>query len=207
LDVDGNEPLSVGILESYWTDGFAPPLDRVVTQLCNRANFSVTRINSSLDWPAILADHRVIMAVEAAQVHYQPFMRWRHEFGPNVAVLIEEGLQTPPEVYRRALDLRAERLATFDDELGRCSALLLPATAGSAPDLTTTADPRYNSPLSYLGVPCITLPACTDEFGLPLGLQLASCTDDNWGLLFTARIIERSLPPRANPALLSNRHD
>ena len=44
--------------------------------------------------------------------------------------------------------------------------------SGPAPDTSTTGDPAFNSPWSFLGLPAVSFPIGLSPDGLPLALQL-----------------------------------
>lgn len=51
-------------------------------------------------------------------------------------------------------------------------AFVTPAAIGTAPDPSTTGDPAFNSPWSYLGPPTVSFPIGLAADGLPFALQL-----------------------------------
>jgi Asp-tRNA(Asn)/Glu-tRNA(Gln) amidotransferase A subunit family amidase len=67
--------------------------------------------------------------------------------------------------------LRAESASWFAaDEVW-----IMPATPAAAPgDLTTTGDPTFNSPWSYLGLPAVAAPYALTDQGLPAGAQIVA---------------------------------
>src|SRR5262249_57932026 len=82
----------------------------------------------------VLARHRVVMAVEAAQFH-EPRLRLHPEdYGPNIRKLLEEGLTCPAPEYARCKEhqrrLREAMLPCFEGPDG----LLVPGATGPASD-------------------------------------------------------------------------
>jgi amidase len=110
---------------------------------------------------------------------------------PKTRALVED----PQYTFARALEMR-KRLARFDVEaaFGGMDVLLLPASAGEAPDLTTTGDPVFNRLASLLGLPAITLPAALGPNGLPMGLQLMARRWDDDKLLYIAAAVAEKHP-------------
>jgi Asp-tRNA(Asn)/Glu-tRNA(Gln) amidotransferase A subunit family amidase len=53
----------------------------------------------------------------------------------------------------------------------------------------TTGDAAFNSPWTYLGVPCVSLPRLTVD-GMPLGVQLVGGRGAEGRLLRTARWLD-----------------
>ncbi len=65
-----------------------------------------------------------------------------------------------------------------------------PSAPGAAPDRSTTGDPAFNSPWSYLGLPTVGIPLGLDPDGMPLGLQLVGKPFAESSLLAIARRCE-----------------
>jgi len=93
------------------------------------------------------------------------------------------------------------RLARFDADaaFGSAGVLLMAASTGEAPDLSTTGDPVFNRLASLLGLPAITVPIKLGPAGLPLGVQLIARQHDDEALLRAARAVERRFPFSAVP--------
>ena len=51
-------------------------------------------------------------------------------------------------------------------------AYMMPAAIGPAPDTSTTGDPIFNSPWTFLDFPAVSLPVGLSDDGLPLAVQL-----------------------------------
>ena len=102
--------------------------------------------------------------------------------------------------------LRAERfrgrVERFDVNaaFGDADVLVLPASPGEAPDLSTTGDPTFNRLASLLGLPAITIPVTLGPSGLPLGVQLIARRWEDELLLRAARTVERRFPFALAPA-------
>jgi aspartyl-tRNA(Asn)/glutamyl-tRNA(Gln) amidotransferase subunit A len=127
-------------------------------------------------WPAsfarVTASHRTVMAVEAAAFHQSRLEKHPEDYEPRIKDLLCEGIATPAPHYARSKDhqkqLAREMLTCFKS----ASVLLAPATPGPAPSATSTGDPVFNSPWSFIGFPTVSLPTGRFADGLPLGIQL-----------------------------------
>jgi aspartyl-tRNA(Asn)/glutamyl-tRNA(Gln) amidotransferase subunit A len=117
-----------------------------------------------LDFEAILRDHRTIMCSECAAGHQERYAAERGDYAPRISALIEEGLATSAPAYLRA--------RSRQDQPRYEALCVMPATIGPAPDPTSTGDPAFNSPWSFLGLPSVSLPIALAPDGLPLALQL-----------------------------------
>lgn len=124
-----------------------------------------------IDFDEILARHRIVMSVEAANFHRDRFREERDSFEPKIASLIEAGLSTSNEQYQNAKEYQNKMRLIVDNEFRGFDAWLVPATTGAAPDRSTTGDPRFQSPFSFLGVPTISFPVALTDDGLPLSVQ------------------------------------
>jgi aspartyl-tRNA(Asn)/glutamyl-tRNA(Gln) amidotransferase subunit A len=148
------------------------------------------------------AMHRCIMAVEAAETHFDSFSRQSDAYSSHIAALLEEGLTTFAVDY--SLSLRHQHV--FREQtarmLGDNRVAITPATMTPAPDgLQSTGDPAFNSPWSYAGVPTVTVPCGLSPDGLPCGLQLIGPPGREDLLLDTADWCEDVLDFRARPTI------
>jgi aspartyl-tRNA(Asn)/glutamyl-tRNA(Gln) amidotransferase subunit A len=127
-----------------------------------------------VDFEAILRNHRTIMCSECAAGHRERYSAERGSYAPKISALIEEGLATAAPDYVIASNSRSSFQALLAALQRRfaCDALVMPATIGPAPDVTTTGDPACNSPWSFLGLPSVSLPMGLAPDGMPLALQL-----------------------------------
>lgn len=224
------EFLQVGHLEQefeQWLDSYAltlalrvaksPLLERTAPEVRTVTEAALGRLQSSLqllplELPASLlevpAQHRRIMAVEAAACHRAAFAEQPQAFGPHLAALLQEGLATRAVDYADAL----QHQRRFRQEMAECltssgaeplSCFVMPATITAAPGLESTGDPTLNSPWSYAGLPAITIPCGLTPGGLPCGLQFVGAVA---GQVFAlAGLAERVLQLRLRPALLEEK--
>lgn len=153
----------------------------------------------------LLPLHRKIMAVEAAAYHRAAFAGHRSAYGPHVAALIDEGLNTPAWDYATAMrHLEWYRSHAWDD-LPDVDALVTPATPSAAPPrLDTTGDAQFNIPWSYAGLPTVSIPCGLTREGMPVALQLIGPKLGEPTLLSAAAWCERRLRFEAEPAMLKN---
>ncbi|MEA2630676.1 MAG: hypothetical protein QOE66_895, partial [Chloroflexota bacterium] len=131
--------------------------------------------DDAFDFETILRNHRVLMAAEAAAEHEARVAAHRDEYSPRILALVEEGMAIPVTEYIRCFRHWGHEETLLLRKLGLdrgVDALVMPATIGPAPDLSTTGDPALNSPWSYLGRPAVSLPIGLSPEGLPMGLQL-----------------------------------
>jgi aspartyl-tRNA(Asn)/glutamyl-tRNA(Gln) amidotransferase subunit A len=190
-------PPRLGVVRQYFLDSAAAATRQHTEQVAERfaaAGASVREVALPPSFASVLAAHRTIMRVEAAAFHADMFATRREQYGAKLRQTIETGLVVPGVEYLRAQRLRrlfqAELPSMFDD----VDVLLTPATPAPAPpELTTTGDPRFQSPWTYAGVPTIALPSGLSQSGLPLGVQLVAPAGQEERLLRAARWCEATL--------------
>ena len=147
--------------------------------------------DGAIDFEGIITRHRTIMAAEAAAGHEQRFSEQRPQYASHICGLVLEGLATPVTEYVRCL-WRHSTEPAID------CVLVTPATIGPAPDTSTTGNPCFNTPFSYLGWPSISFPMSLAADGLPVALQLVKSGQSEENLFAVASwcesVIRRSRP-------------
>lgn len=149
-----------------------------------------------------LAMHRCLMAVDAAETHFQTFTEHQDSYGPRVRALIEDGLSTLAIDYALALRHQEQFRRDMEAIIRGDVIAATPATPTAAPaGLDSTGDPSFNSPWSHAGLPSVTIPCGLTPAGLPCGLQLISPPNQEHRLLSVAAWCEQALAFRAAPSL------
>ena len=136
----------------------------------------------------------VVMFYEGARFHEQRFKEYGSRLA-DMADLVQQGLQIPAQRYDEARRYIEESKAAVSEMYKATPVILVPAATGPAPlGLTSTGDPRMNSPWTALGTPAISIPMPVSG-GLPLGLQLTADHGQDARLLRSAVRIHRILHP------------
>jgi aspartyl-tRNA(Asn)/glutamyl-tRNA(Gln) amidotransferase subunit A len=143
------------------------------------------------------------MAVEAAEYHEPMFRQRAGEYGPHIRGLIEEGFGSGGVDYVRALVHRRQLQRDLLSAFGELDALVTPATTTTAPDTSSTGDPKFNSPWSYVGFPTISVPCGLADDGLPVSLQFVGRPFEEARLFAAAAWCERVLAFDELPALVA----
>jgi aspartyl-tRNA(Asn)/glutamyl-tRNA(Gln) amidotransferase subunit A len=146
-------------------------MDRIGKQL-HEKGAEITELAVPAAMNDIVQRHRTVMAVEAAAFHEPRLRQHPDDYLPNIRTLLEEGLACTASQYARCKEHQRELTLAMQACFRGVDALLVPATTGAAPDAATTGDPAFNSPWSYTGLPCVSLPAGRSREGLPLAVQL-----------------------------------
>ncbi len=138
--------------------------------------------------------HRRLMAAEAADFHRREFGAPRAGYGPSLAALLDEGFATSMADYQEALVHQTQFRNAVARSLSGVDALVTPATPTAAPaSLSTTGDPRFNSPWSHAGVPTVCIPCALTAAGMPIALQLIGPAWSEARLLSVAAWCEEKL--------------
>jgi Asp-tRNA(Asn)/Glu-tRNA(Gln) amidotransferase A subunit family amidase len=126
-----------------------------------------------------------VMFYEGSRVH-EPRYKEHGRRLLDLADLVEQGLQLPPQRFDDARRHISECRARFSELYKATPVMIVPAATGPAPaGLTTTGDPRMNSPWTALGTPAITIPMPVGD-ALPLGLQLTAAHGQDARVIRTA---------------------
>lgn len=179
-----------GLFEELAAPSVNDMMDDVHKRLAKHT--TITEIVLPSAFGEVIANHRVIMAVEGAEYHRVRLERHPEDYPPKIRELLDEGLRYPAVAYRHALEQRQRLIRAMADCFSEVDALLTPATTGPAPDAGSTGNPAFNSPWSFTGLPTVSFPTGHFADGLPLAIQLVgdSCA---MNLLETALWCEQTL--------------
>jgi amidase len=162
--LDGPQPVLGWCRTAAWAQA-EPAMQELVARVAAESgafevDFGFADMNDVF-LPIAFYEQRQAMATEALQHH--------DRMSPQLLSVLD-ATEWTYERYLAAL----ERLRAFDVDraFGRAEVLLLPAAPGEAPDPSTTGNPVFNRPASFLGLPAVTIPAALGPSGMPLGLQL-----------------------------------
>ncbi len=136
------------------------------------AGVSVVDVELPGEFDTILSRHRLIMAKEASVLHRRRFEATPEDYPPRIAELIAEGLRIDESTYQQKIARLSESRGASSALFAGCDLIVTPAALGPAPDLSTTGDPAFNSPWSYLGLPTVSMPVALSEDGMPMGVQM-----------------------------------
>jgi len=167
-----------------------------VLDFLRRGGWDVVEVPVMVDFDAIDARHRLLVAAEAAAVHADWFARFGELYAPKTAELIRRGQGVAAGELENALAGRAALRAELEAAMTERDLELWvsPPATGPAPlGLDSTGDPVMNLPWTHAGLPTVVVPAGRSEEGLPMGLQLAARFGADEELLAAAAGIEAHL--------------
>lgn len=137
--------------------------------------------------------HRVINNYEGAQSLLYALRHKRSRLSPILLDALEDGHQTPPEVYDSARGdaMRARR--ETEAMLAPVDAVLTFSAPGYPPPPDTTGDARFNKLMTLLGLPAVNVPVPHGTGALPMGVQVVSGFGEDLRALGAAAFLEAAL--------------
>ena len=123
-----------------------------------------------------------ILLFEAAAFHKRWATECPEKYGADVLALIRRGLEVPAGDYERAIAERPRLREQAQAAMRDIDALILPATAITAPLVNAGGEvreplARFTRPFNTTGQPVVALPAPAD--GLPVGIQVVGKTNSD----------------------------
>jgi len=155
----------------------------------------VVRMDDPIEFDQILAEHRLVMAAEAARIHSDWLNQSPEDYPPRIRALIQEGNAPSAQDYLRAKDgmRQAQRALHSSLSAHKVDAMITPATIGMAPDVSTTGEPAFNSLWTYSDLPAVSFPSGLSGDGMPLAVQLVGYSTCDLGLLGVALWCEQAI--------------
>ncbi|MEM7253722.1 MAG: amidase [Pseudomonadota bacterium] len=139
---------------------------------------------------AILSLHHEIFAGENAHYYGTHFDERPELFSDKLRGRMVDAMKSSARDYVNAVCQREVIYASVLRLLERFDAILCLSSAGPAPrGFETTGSPAFNSPWTYLGVPCISLPLLTVD-DMPLGVQLVGARGGEASLMQVAKWLD-----------------
>jgi aspartyl-tRNA(Asn)/glutamyl-tRNA(Gln) amidotransferase subunit A len=193
------------VLQAPWMTALQPVMARSFDSALARLNAASSRGLKLwvMDAPASFNDihkhYSTLIAAEAAHVHRVERSDRPELYPPRIRELCEVGERISAVEYLAAMEARTRLCNDLNELLFQTNldepSIVMPSALGPAPDLSTTGDPLFNSPWSFLGRPVIGLPLPVAAGELPLGLQVISniLRDTNGTLFQTAHRIDEAL--------------
>jgi Asp-tRNA(Asn)/Glu-tRNA(Gln) amidotransferase A subunit family amidase len=155
----------------------------------------ISAITVPSEWHSANLIHRTIALYEAARNLGALQKRDRQRLSSALNAALDEGHTVDERIYHEAIKARTQAIDAFAHWLAPFDAVITPPAPAAAPrDIASTGDPSCCTLFSLVGFPAITLPIGRNEWGLPLGMQLATTSADDGRLLSVAAWCEERLP-------------
>jgi aspartyl-tRNA(Asn)/glutamyl-tRNA(Gln) amidotransferase subunit A len=154
----------------------------------------IVALDDPIDFEQVLKDHRRVMAAEAADVHSVWLDEFPGEYPPRIRDLILEGRGVTALEYLKSRKAHGP-LFNYRNAVTRTNldAVIAPASLSTAPDLSTTGDPAFNSPWSYMHIPTVSFPTSLAVDGLPIAVQVVGIDGNGLALLRVAEWCEQAV--------------
>jgi Asp-tRNA(Asn)/Glu-tRNA(Gln) amidotransferase A subunit family amidase len=170
---------------------------RIAAMAAERAGASVR----ALALPEVVADAwRVGLTLQEFEAHQAlawEYLTHRDAMPPLLGAKLDETAGTLPAAYDEACRIASRARHALADLFEEVDVLLTFSAPGAAPKgLDSTGDARFNRLWTLMGVPCINVPACVTEVGLPVGVQVIARFGDDAGVLAAAGFVEQALARR-----------
>jgi aspartyl-tRNA(Asn)/glutamyl-tRNA(Gln) amidotransferase subunit A len=201
-DLDGGlDGLRIAVAGGYFARGGTPEALDAVSALAEALG-----VSEPVEIPHAAearAAAMVITAAEGAQLHLESLRTRPGDFDPMTRDRFLAGALAPARAYLQAQDFRRWFRARMRALFETVDVILAPATPFPAPivgqreavvdDTTVLTQPYlgvYTQPISFAGLPVLTIPVATVD-GLPLGVQLIAAHNADATLLRVAADLER----------------
>jgi Asp-tRNA(Asn)/Glu-tRNA(Gln) amidotransferase A subunit family amidase len=172
----------------------AAALNEAVQALTARGTETL-EVTDPIDFELVIQDHRRIMAAEAAGIHSDWLDEFPGEYPPCIQELIVEGRSLGALAYLQAKARMSSTESALWASFGRLDRefWITPATVSTAPDPSTTGDPAFNSPFSYMQLPTVSFPIGLAADGLPVAIQMIGWLGREEELLRAAQWCEQAI--------------
>ncbi len=180
---------------------YSEAAERTTEEALEAAAEALGRAGARVGELALAPEHRGLNEAQNRIMGYEIFRSLAYEriekggfLSPRLKEMLEAGAAVTAAEYDAALAEAAAARSGLGRFFGDLDAVLVPAAPGEAPlGLEGTGDPVFSRMWTLLGVPCVTLPACRGESGLPTGVQLVGRIGEDARLLSSALFLERAL--------------
>lgn len=195
----GVSGLRLGLLRAPQMDRAEPEVREAVTRAARMLQSAGAEI-MEVEAPLLAEADTIsllLMGPEPAAYHLERLLANPNGFGNDVRSRLEIGAVTPAADYVTAQRARTLLTDQVNAWFGRVDAVLLPATARTAPAIGPGASdvmrayPSPRRPFNITGHPAISVPCGTDSLGLPIGLQIVGRPWDEPTVLRVAAAWER----------------
>ncbi len=188
----------IGLLHHYF-DGADETMRQgtlAAIERLSRAGAVVDELHLPVDFDAMFEAHRSMQLSEMASWHKHAGLLDRMDlYQSRTREFLERGLTVSGVDYYDGERLRRATRAKFEARLREVDVLVSPTTSALAPplSLSSTGEPAWQSPWSFIGFPSITLPTGQASNGLPTGIQLGAGAWQEAKLLRVAAWVEGAL--------------
>lgn len=177
------------VLTPYWSQIEATAEQALLNSAATftQAGASITEVNLPPEFEAYFNQISTLCAAGMAVHHGQDYDRYASQMSEQLQQVIDQGRRITAAAHTEACQAAVHYRATLAQLWSEFDAILTPVTTGTAPlGLENTGSPIFCALWTLCGLPAVSIPAGTDENGLPLGIQLVGQPLGDWNLLSIA---------------------
>ena len=142
----------------------------------------------------MLKAHTTVVHFEMSRGFADILARHSQRMRPELLERSLAGLEVTGEEYQAAQGLARQCRQSFDDVLGACDVLFVPAATGEAPlGQAYSGDTSMNQVWTLMHGPCVSVTAGLGPNGLPLAMQVVGRIDDDARTLLAAHWVHTHL--------------
>ncbi len=188
---------TIGLCRTHEWDRTDEPMRRAFEdsrRILSQAGARVREIQLPEAFKGMLQAHTTVVYFEMSRGFADVLERQAQLIRPALLKRTLEGLQITGEQYQQAQGLARQCRQMFDDVLGSCDVLLVPAATGEAPrGLEYSGDTSMNQVWTLMHGPAISVTGGYGPHGLPLALQVVGRIDDDARTLLAAHWVHTRL--------------
>ena len=163
-------------------------------RILEKAGAKVVEINLPPAFSQMLKAHTTVVHFEMSGGFMDILSRHADKMRPPLRQRSEEGLSVTGREYQAAQAVAHQCRALFDQVLGDCDVLFVPAATGEAPlGQDYSGDTRMNQVWTLMHGPCVSVTGGHGPHGLPLAMQVVGRINDDQRTLLAAHWIDTQL--------------
>jgi Asp-tRNA(Asn)/Glu-tRNA(Gln) amidotransferase A subunit family amidase len=163
-------------------------------RMLEKAGAKVVEIQLPQLFSQMLQAHTTVVHFEMSGGFMDILNRHAEKMRPTLLKRSLEGLSVTGREYQAAQALAQQCRASFDQVLGPCDVLFVPAATGEAPlGQDYSGDTRMNQVWTLMHGPCVSVTGGYGPNGLPLAMQVVGRVNDDQRTLLAAHWIHTQL--------------
>ncbi|KAK4147145.1 amidase signature domain-containing protein [Dichotomopilus funicola] len=196
------ETMRVGFVKSpFWSSAGSGTLTAMekAAEILNKHGVQVDYVefpDGFTDADALNRMFKVIFVANGGVAFYNDYLMdaTKTKLDPEVRASVDEARKLSRDEVRQAFDYYAALRPVLDKIATKYSALITPSATDEAPvSLGDMGSPIFNSVWTAAHMPVIHIPAFAGPRGMPVGLSLIACRNDDQHLLSVAKILSEPL--------------
>ena len=163
-------------------------------RMLEKAGAKVIEIQLPQPFSQMLKAHTTVVHFEMSGGFMDVLSRHSEKMRPALLKRSLEGLSVTGRAYQAAQAVAQQCRASFDQVLGPCDVLFVPAATGEAPlGQEYSGDTRMNQVWTLMHGPCVSVTGGHGPHGLPLAMQVVGRVNDDQRTLLAAHWIHTQL--------------